>query len=215
MPKQLGDNTTSNSRYFQRGVFVDKAKILSVEDLSNYPKKQSAEVKTIGNKNFQPQLCLKLKVNTGIEMDMYVFGKFNFKTDPISGKQLEYQGWRAKHNAVQNLLFKLLGTNAVIEDDDSISLATLNKLVGLEFYRLRYCQNREKMYEGRPSFQTFNIFEKSIEGNDDVLYKEFLKSAGSLKDYDSNLFDEWSEQQRGESGFDPSKFDEPAKEDVI
>ena len=210
MPKQLGDNTTSNSRYFQRGIFVDKAKIISVEDLSNYPKKPGAEIKTIGNKNFAPDLCLKIKVNTGIEMDMYVFGKFNYKVDPISGKKQEYLGWKAKHNAVQNLLFKLLGTNAVINDDDSIPQSTLNKLEGLEFYRLRYCQPREKMYEGRPSFQTWNVFERAVDGNDEILYKEFLKSAGSLKDYDPNLFDEYNDQQKT----DETRF-KPEEEDVI
>ncbi len=207
MPKTLGDNTTSNSRYFQKGVFVDKCKVISIEDVSNYPKKPGAEIKTVGSKGWQPELCLRMKVDTGIEMDMYVMGKFNWKKDPISGKPTEYLGWKTKYNAVQNLLVKLLGTNAVINDDDSIPISTLNKLIGQEFYRLRYCQPRDKMYEGRPSFQTFHIFEKAVDGNDEVLYKEFLKVLP--KDYDQNLFDDWSEEQRaGETEFNPSKLEE-------
>jgi hypothetical protein len=151
-----------------------------------------------------------LKVNTGIEMDMYVFGKFSYKVDPISGKKQEYLGWKAKYNAVQNLLFKLLGTNAVINDDDSIPQSVLNKIEGLEFFRLRYCQPRDKMYEGKPSFQTWNIFERAVEGNDEVLYKEFLKAAANLKDYDPNLFDEYNDQQKA----DETQF-KPETEDII
>ena len=206
-----GDNTTSNSRYFQKGIFVDKAKVISVEDMSNYPKAPKAEIVTIGN-GFQTELCLKLKVNTGIEMDMYVFGKYNWKTDPISGKQIDYLGWKQGGNAVQNLLFKLFGSFDTGEND-VIPETLLNRLVGLEFYRLRYCQPPDKDYEGRPSFQTWNKFEKAVDGNDDVLYKEFLKSAGSIKGYDPNHFDDYNDAQRaGAETFNPSKEEE---EDII
>jgi len=208
MPKTLSDNTTSNSRYFQKGIFVDRAKIISVENLSNNPNESGAEVH-MTNSGKPRELCLKLKVDTGIEMDMYVFGKYNYKTDAISGKKLGYTGWRKKHNAVQQLLFKLLGTNATINDDDTIPPATLNKLIGLEFYRLRYCQPREKMYEGKPSFQTFDLFETVAEGNDDILYKEFLKANTKADYYDPLLFDEWTAEQRaGETTFDPSKLED-------
>lgn len=214
MPITLGDNTTSKSRYFQRGIFVDKAKILSVENLSNHPKIQGADIH-MDNSGKPRQICLKLKINTGIEMDMYIFGKYSYKTDPISGKQLDYLGWKQKHNAVQNLLYKLLGTNAVINDDGTIPFGTLNKLIGLEFYRLRYCQPRSKMYEGKPSFQTFDIFEKAVEGGDEVLYKEFLKANVKADYYDPLLFDEWSnEQKNADTTFDPSKFEDD-KDDVI
>jgi len=190
-----GDNTTSNSRYFQKGVFVDKCKVQSVEDVSNYPKKQGAEIKVVGQKGWQPELCLKLSVNTGIEMDMYVMGRFQWKTDPISGKKLEYQGWKQRGNGVQNLLYKLLGEFKT-DEFDAVPQALLNRLVGLEFYRLRYCQNRDKMYEGKPSFQTWNIFERVEEGNDDKLYREWLKVAPNRNDYDPNLWDEYQEEQQ-------------------
>jgi len=203
-----GDNTTSNSRYFQKGVFVDKAKIVSVEDYSNYPKRPSAEIKTMGQNNWAPQICLKLIVDTGIEMKMNVLGNFNYKKDPISGKQLEYIGWRQQSNGVQNLIFKLLGKFDT-DENDGLAQATLDALVGKEFYKLRYCQPRDKMYEGRPSTQTWWKFETAVEGNDDVLYREFLKANLSPKKYDPNLWDDFQdEQKQREESFDPSKIEE-------
>ena len=215
MAQVLGDNTTSNSRYFQRGIFVDKAKILSVENLSNNPVTPGAEIHTDSNDKPR-EIALRLKIDVGFEMDMWVFGKYNFKTDTISGKRTGYLGWKPKHNATQNLLAKLLGSNAVINDDGTIPDSTLNRLIGQEFYRLRYCQPRAKMYQGKPSFQTFDIFAKAIEGNDDILYKEFLKSNVKADYYDPLLFDEYTAEQRANSeSFDTQAMDSPAKEDII
>lgn len=207
MPKVLGDNTTSNSRYHGRGIFTDKCRILSIEDLSNYVKKPGAEIKTIGEKGFRPELCLKLRVDTGIEMDMYVMGNFNWKIDPISGKKIEYLGWKPKGNAVQNLLVKILGSNAIINDDDTIAQSTLNQLIGKEFFRLRYCQTRDKMYEGKPSTQTWNIFAPVYEGADDDLVSEFNKVSTAFSKYDPLLWDEYQEEQKAKAAyFDPSKI---------
>jgi len=215
MPKVLSDNTTSNTRYHGKGIFTDKCKILAVEDKSNYPKRPGAEIKTIGNNNFQTELCLVLKIDSGVEMNMYVMGNYNWKTDPISGKKLEYLGWKKKGNAVQNLLVKILGEKAIIADDDSIPLSTLNALVGKEFYRLRYCQTRDKMYEGKPSTQNWNTFISAYEGADEDLVREFHKVSRMITKYDPDLWDEFqAEQKQKEETFKPEDF-APGSEDVI
>jgi hypothetical protein len=207
MPKVLGDNSQSNSRYHGKGVFTDKCKIISVEDLSNYPKRPG-ETKTIGSKGFQTELCLKLKIDSGIEMDMHVMGSYNWKLDPVSGKKIEYLGWKQKGNAVQNLLVKVLGDGAKINDDDTIPQSTLTSLIGREFYRLRYCQTKDKDYEGKPSFQTWNIFAPTtVEVNEDALVSAFHKISANIKKYDPLHFDDWNEEQKAKSSeFKPTEF---------
>lgn len=206
-----GDNTTSNNRYFQKGVFVAKAKILSVEDHSNYPKKPGAEIK-VSAKNKPRELALKLRVNTGIETDLWVFGSYNWKEDKISGKKLEYLGWKQRDNAVQNLLYVLFGsfdTGA----EDSIPQQLLNRMPGQEFYFLKYCQPKENDYEDKPSLKNWSIFKKCYEGADDELYREFLKVSDKLitkKRYDQFHWDDYYENQRQQE----ASF-KPPEEDVI
>jgi len=211
-----GDNTTSNSRYFQKGVFIDKAKIISVEDCSNYPQREGAEIKTVGKKGtWKPELCLKLKIDSGIEMDMIISGWFNWQQDAISGKKLKYRGWSKRKNAVQNLIFKLLGKFDTDDKDDSIPPELLNRLIGLEFYKLRYCLKESKGVrdDGSPQQQGWWIFEKGIEGNDDILYKEWLKAIP--KDYDPNFWEDYNKKRQADTeSFDPSKLDTPG-EDVF
>lgn len=215
MPKTLNDNSSSNSRYHGKGVFTDKCKIISVEDMSNYPKRPGT-TKTIGSNNFAPELCLKLKIDSGVEMDMYVMGNYNWKLDPVSGKKLEYLGWKSRGNAVQNLLVKVLGDNAKIdENNDSILPSTLNLLVGREFIRLRYCQTKDKDYEGKPSFQTWNIYAQAVEGADEALVASFHKISANIKKYDPLHFDDWNEEQKAkQSSFNQEDF-APGEEDVI
>lgn len=202
-----GDNTTSNSRYFQKGVFVDRCKIITVSDESNYPKKKDAEVKTSKSGKAR-ELALKLVIDTGFEQEMWVFGKYNWKEDSISGKKIEYKGWKQRGNGVQNLLFKLFGEFST-DEFDAIKPQYLQRMPGMEFYRLRYCQTRENMYEGKPSFQNWNVFEKAEEGNDDKLYREWLKVAPNRSDYDPNLWEEYNEQQQAAADTQPDKEDAP------
>ena len=211
MPKVLSDNTQSNSRYFGKGVFVDKCKIISVQDMSNYPKNPGAEVKTIGSNNFRTELCLILKVDAGFEMDMYIMGNYNWKTDPISGKKLGYIGWKKAGNAVQNLLYKVLGDKAIINDDDSIAATTLNALPGKEFYRLRYCKRASEDYEGRPSFAVWNTYSSVFDGAEEDLVTEFHKISTKIQKYDPLHFEDYTEKQKKqEESFAPGD-----DEDVI
>ena len=216
MPKVLSDNSQSSSRYHGKGVFTDKCKIISVEDFSNYPRK-GGETKVIGKNNFVTELCLKLKVDSVMEMDMHVMGSYNWKVDPVSGKKIEYLGWKTKGNAVQNLLVKVLGVNAKINDDDSIPSATLNALVGREFYRLRYCQTKDKDYEGKPSFQTWNVFASTeAEVNEEQLVASFNKISSYIKKYDPLHYDDWNEEQKSkQTTFPPSEFAPGVEEEDI
>jgi len=217
MPKNLGDNSISNTRYFGKGVFTDKCRIITVEDFSNYPKKPNSEVKSMGANGWQPELCLKLVIDSGIEMKMNVLGNYNWKTDPVSGKKLSYLGWKKAGNGVQNLIFELgLGEGAV-NDDDSIAQKVLNAMPGKEFIRLRYCQTKDKDYEGKPSFQTWYAVSGLYEGAEEDLVAKFNKVSAKIKKYDPLHFDDYNEEQKvkGDS-FNPKDFAPGSEnEDII
>jgi hypothetical protein len=211
MPKNLEDNSVSNSKYHGQGIFTDRCKIISVEDLSNYPKRPGV-IKTLGEKGWTPELCLKLVVDSGMEMSMNVLGNYNWKEDPVSGKKIAYLGWKQRGNAVQNLIVRLgLGNNAK-GDDDTIMPAVLNAMPGKEFIRLRYCQGKEKMYEGKPSTQTWNIFSSVFDGAEEDLVAEFKQA--NLKKWDHNLWEDYQNEQKGkDTSFNPVEF--APGEDII
>ena len=213
MPQDLNDNSVSNSKYHGQGVFTDKCKIISVEDFSNYPKRPTAQLNTMGDNGWQPELCLKLVVDSGMEMKMNVLGNYNWKTDPVSGKKISYLGWKQKYNSVQNLIVKLgLGTKAK-NDDDTIAQSVLNAMPGKEFIRLRYCQDKDKMYEGKPSTQTWNVFSGVYEGADEDLVAEFKQA--NLKKWDHNLWEDYQNEQKAkEESFKPEDF-APGEDEVI
>lgn len=212
MAQDLNDNSVSNSKYHGQGIFTDRCKIISVEDLSNYPKRPGP-AKTLGEKGWEPELCLKLVIDSGMEMTMNVLGNYNWKQDPVTGKKLEYIGWKQRGNAVQNLIVKLgLGTGAKF-DDDTINPNVLKAMVGREFIRLRYCQGKEKMYEGKPSTQTWNIFSSVYEGAEEDLVGQFKQA--NLKKWDHNLWEDYQEEQKKkEVSFNPAEF-APGEDDVI
>lgn len=211
MARDLNDNSTSNTKYFGNGIFTDRCRIVSVEDLSNYPKKPG-EIKTLGKNGWAPELCLSLVIDSGIEMKMNILGNYNWKEDPISGKKIEYLGWKKNGNAVQNLIVKLgLGKNAVL-DDDSINPAVLKAMVGKEFIRLRYCETKDKMYNGKPSTKIWNIFNNVYEGADEDLVVQFKKA--NVKGWDHNLWDDYqNEQKQKDTSFNTDDF--APGEDII
>jgi hypothetical protein len=194
--KQLVDNSSIENKYYGKGIFVDKCTILSVEDISNYPLKPRPEGKLeYGNNGWIPDLALILVVNVNDkEEKFFVMGKFRYKKDFVSGKIGEYLGWDSRGNAVQNLLVKLLGNKAIVNDDDSIDPKTLQMLIGKEFYRLRYCQTADKMYEGKPSFQKWTVFEPADNPeNIESLLSLFRKQSSFIKSYDPLLYDNYKE----------------------
>ena len=211
MAQDLNDNSVSNSKYHGQGVFTDRCKIISVEDLSNYPKRPG-QTKTLGEKGWAPELCLALVVDSGIEMKMNVLGNYVWKEDPISGKKIAYLGWKKNQNAVQNLIVKLGLGNGAKGDDDTIMQSVLNAMPGKEFIRLRYCQTRDKMYEGKPSTQTWWKVSSVYEGAEEDLVAEFKQA--NLKKWDHNLWEDFqNEQKEKESSFKSEDF--APGEDVI
>lgn len=206
MPKSLGDNSQgSNSRYWQSGVFTEKCEVISVEDFSNYPLKKVEKVRF--ESGFEPEICLRMMINNGGEDRKFnLFGQFQNKTDRVSGKVVKYLGWREKGNAVQNLIFKLgLGSNC-LNEDDSIKADVLKKMVGMSFYKLRYCTGPgEGEYADKPQFKDWGIFENSsIEDGDQVLHKAWLKVSAYFTKYDPVFFDSWSDVNRKqEESFKP------------
>jgi len=219
MPKTMGDSVGGESKYFKNGVFVDKVTIASIKDISNYPLKPKQVKNTIGQNNFEPELCLEIVVDTGsFEKKMVLFGYFDWKKDSVAGNK--YKGWKRGGNSVQSFLARLSPNEKfTLNDDDTIPEKLLLNLVGKEFFKLRYCVGSyTKDGEEKPSFQDYKKIQlyDEAEENADKLYSEFKKSLGWIKDYDPFYYDKWSKATMDNDTFDPSEFSNDDKdEDVI
>lgn len=191
MPKKLDDNSVnSNSKYFERGIFVDLITIDSVVDKSNYPLSPTAEKKTIGNNGFAPELCLEIMSN---DRKLYIFGKFEYRKDVISGNT-KYIGWKKAGNSVWNLLYVLFKDKAEINDDDTIPEKLLKAMVGKKFYKLRYCVGIDDK-TNKPAFNDYNYFtDGDKEENAELLYNKFMTS--NRYNYDPNAYDNYMYIQR-------------------
>ena len=201
MPKKLNDNSVnSNSKYFDTGVFVDLIKIDNVVDKSNYPLSPTANKKTIGNKGFEPELCLEITSN---DKKIYIFGKFEYREDTISGKT-KYVGWKRANNSVWNLLYVLFGDKAEINDDDTIPERLLKEMVGKKFYKLRYCIGMDDK-TNKPAFRDFSYFTNGDkEENAEVLFNKFANSDRFNYDYDPIAYENYVYVQKT---FNPKNTD--------
>jgi hypothetical protein len=218
MAKILGDNTKSDYKMVLPGIFIEKVKIKDVEDYSNYPLKKGPQ-KTIGEKGFAPELCLKITTND--DRTVYVFGKFDYKTDLISGKKIEYRGWKRNGNGVWSLLYTLLG-EFPINDDDSIPESLLNKLKNKSFYRLRYCTGLDTN-NNQPVMKDYNKYSDAEKIKaDEILLEVFQNDKYFYSKYDRNAYENYMEIMRTkQAGFNPSDFEgsgserSSAEDDII
>lgn len=206
MGKTMHDTTGSNSVYYNNGVFIDKCTIASIEDKSNYPTRKDLPTKTLGQNDFKPELCLLVKTEDG--RTFTVFGQFDYAKDQISGKEI-YKGWKKKGNAVQSFIARLSGGTFEINDDDTIPQKVLNRLLGKEFYKLRYCVGSYNSPEGeKPSFRDYRKIQPVEEGKDKELHQEFLKGLSFIKGYDPNYFEKWRDANDDSTSFEPGNLEE-------
>lgn len=191
MAKVLSDNSVSDNKkysYMGNGIFIEKIKIESVVDKSNYPLAPVNPKNTIGNNGYAPELCLVISEG---ERNYYIFGNYDYNEDKISGNK-KYKGWKRSGNSVWSLLFTLLGDKAIINDNDTIPSSTLYLLKDKEFYKLRYCIGGDKD-TGKPLFKDYPYFESADnEENKNKLYEKFIKSYYAQNYHDPNYYDEYS-----------------------
>lgn len=216
MPKVLGDNTQSEFRMVDAGLYLEKVTIKSVEDFSNYPLKKG-EKKTIGKNGFEPELCLKITSND--DRDYFIFGQFNWKIDPISGKKMEYKGWKKTNNGVWNLLYNLLG-EFTIGDDDSIPDFVLKKLINKSFYKLKFCAGLDAT-TGEMKLKDYNVYKNADSPKaDEILLDLFYNDKYFYKKYDRNSAENYLAMKKARQ-FDPGDFPDnsnlqsPPTEDII
>lgn len=202
MPKEMGDNSVSNVRYWEHGVFTERIKIISVTDKSNYPLQKNVPKNTVGKNAFQPELCLEVKYDSGTGVkEKLIFGQFDWDVDKVSGKKIKYKGWKQKGNPVQALIYALIG-KFMINDDDSIMPSTLKKLEGYEYVTLRYCIGSQKDSD-KPGFKDFNMFMKYSDTAEQELFDKFYAKSAKISKYDPNYFEDHNDRN---SGFNPSAY---------
>lgn len=215
--KTLGDNTVSKVKMLQPGILVEEIKIKAVEDYSNYPLKRNAEKKTIGKNGFQPELCLK--VTDYDNKEHYIFGKFNYKVDFVSGKKTDYLGWKKSGNGVWNLIYNLVG-EFQINDDDSIPDNTLKKMLNKSFLKLRYCTGIDTL-TNQPIMKDYNVFKDSTQPKaEEILLDIFTKDNYVYSKYDRSAYEMYMQiRNANATKFDPSYTPEnlqsPPAEDII
>lgn len=146
---KLGNPEASNSTKVGKGIYLKKYSIANVEDYSNVPNKP---IKTIGQKGFQPEICLKLYLLAeGMEkpFEMYLFGKY--KKDKVTGEILN---WDAFNNHVQFFLYNMFG-EFEINNDFSIPQRLLLLLNGKQVQALSYVKDYD-VNEKKLRYQTYS-----------------------------------------------------------
>lgn len=209
----LNDNSSSDSfgEKIGTGVYIKIGEVKSVVDHSNYPKAEG-EKKTIGNKGFEPELCLEIEFAVDdYKKKVMLFGNFKRNSNGL------VTGWDGWNNNVQRLLYKLLGNQAELEEDLSIPNDVLQKLIGKQFKFISYQSNRE--YESQDgtkyAYQTFpKIF--TVSDTKDEINNEWINQLPYVRDYAPEIAEERAKQS---TSFKPDDFKpeipENFNEDVI
>jgi len=188
---KIGDpETASTGTKLMKGVFVREYNIVNVEDYSNVPNKPT---KTIGQKGFEPEICIKLYLqNSGMDKpyEKILFGKY--KKDKVTG---EIKNWDSFNNSVQWLLYKMFG-EFEINSDFSIPQTLLFRLnsqkVEVISYVADYDVNEKKLkYETYSKFfpAKATIEEMQVQFEKDLPYlKKYNPKAVDLMEEDSTNF---------------------------
>ena len=200
MAVKLTDPTTkeSDSLSFGIGVFVNKAVIEEIEDVSG---------EEVGKNGYIPEIGLKLTLNIGQEFKpkLFLFGKYD------RDKNGEIKGWK-KYNDVGIFLSRVLGDEAEINDDFTIPQAVIDKLKFKEIWRLSYCAGS---YNDRPSFNTFGRI-ANVNTPPEDLFKEFENRMPWIKDYTPDVWEAHNQQKEDNAtSFKKEEFAETVADDVI
>lgn len=205
MPKTMGSNVNSELYSPAPGVTIQKVTIKSIEDFSNYPLRKEP-TKTIGENGFAPELCLKITDTN--DKNHYLFGRFDYEVDKISGKRIRYRGWKRGGNAVWAFLYAMFG-EFVINDDDSIPSNLLAKLVGKTFYKLRYCVGTDE--NGNLKYKDFNVkyVKADIEDAQQILFSAFLNDNYAHRMYDPKSYENYMLiKSQNSTKFNPDEFED-------
>lgn len=194
-------NPESNSKNtkLMEGVYLREYKILSVEDLSNYP---NHETKSPFQSGFMPELCLKLTIQSD-DMDnpvtRYLFGNFRKNNN----KQII--GWNGFNNQVQFLLYHVLG-EFEISDNFEIYPKTLTNLIGKKIKSISFVSKYDEITQ-RLNYENYGKLFPSHFSNEKIL-EIFNKDLPYLKKYHPEAIEQYEEAQTKFNPDDLSQIDE-------
>ena len=164
--------TMSNNQALanESNIFVNEAKILSIETLDNpFPSSPYPA----------PDLAIKVKFDVGASFEPEDIIVGNFKKDDVSGEVL---GWGSAFK-VGDFFLKALGlTDVELTEDNTIPEEYLTQAVGKTVLRLTYAYS--KNMEGKNKYKSWNKF-GSTEKSPEILIKGFNAQVekGYVKDF--------------------------------
>lgn len=163
-------NTQSLTNSHQSDIFVNEAKVLSVEIVENpYPTSPYPA----------PDLAIKVKFDVGASFEPEDIITGNFKKDSVSGEVI---GWGSAFK-IGDFFLKALGiTDISLTGDNQIPAEYLKDVIGKSVLRLTYAYTTSM--EGKNRFKPWNKF-GSIDKSPDILVKGFHTQVekGYIKDY--------------------------------
>jgi len=193
---EIKNTSEIKSNYKGNGIYVKKAKILSVEDLSNNPLNPKP-VKFTFNSGFQPEMCLKVNLlYEGKEepIPTYLFANYLREKGDKNGKVI---GWKGRNNPI--LDFGLLFYDDFDVPDNFDIPKEILMIKDVNVWVLSYCVGEGTGdRSGKADFATWDRFEKDIpnEDMDDVLVSKFLSVAEYYKNrnkqrYNPEFYEEY------------------------
>lgn len=204
-----GDTEGRQITFIDKGVIISVHEIEKVTDFSNIP---GRPLITIGQRNFEPQICISVNVITdgGWKKEIKIFGEY--VKDQVTG---QIKGWLTKGNQVQQFFQVLFGSEAFIEDDFSIPKILLEKAIGKKYKRVQYCSG---LYNGKPSYKDWQkVFPEDMPN--ELITDNWLAAKGWIitkknDPYTPDIFAQWLEEKdKKNSSFNPEDFGSKPAED--
>ncbi len=166
------ENTESEQAKIATGAYLRQAKVVSVEDWSNYP--GQTELKQFDS-GWTPELCLILIVDDGFKEDKRFFLTGRFNRDKQSN---EINGWNEWNNAVHRFVMRIIpNTIEIHKDNYSIPKDVLDTIIGKSFQFVRYitaATYSDNQGNDKPSYADWDkVF--AIDESIEVIKEEFSK----------------------------------------
>ena len=169
-----------------KGAYIKVGTITAVEDFSNYPNAEGSN-KVYGKNGFEPELCLVVKFKTDdFDRQVTLFGKYK------RNKDQGIKGWDPWNNTVQRLLYKILGSEAMINDDFSIPQRVLEFLVGKEFKFVNYISSNTYIDKDGNTQYSYQIWSRlfNVNQTQEEIETEWIAQQPYTKDYAPELVGE-------------------------
>jgi hypothetical protein len=127
-------NKKSAAKNYYKGFYLNKYKIVKIEDLSNKPGRNDI---IIGSKGFAPDICLNVTFESDkYRYERYLFGNYLYQKDSVTGDKVV--GWDTKRNAVYDFICELYDSDVKLTDDYLVHPEILDSLIGKEVWMIRY-----------------------------------------------------------------------------